>query len=139
MEEQVDKKKEAEWTQQEKKWVRKARNAKVLLKVESNGETVQVNINKADLLKGIPLVITEITKNLQETAKMSDKNAVMKDYNSNEKNKYAIKLQTTSGEEEFVEYLKILDGGLGDLISTNSTADLKELIILLLKQMILTM
>ena len=118
------KKTEAEWTQQEKNWVRKARNAKVLLKVESNGETVQVNINKADLLKGIPLIITEITKNLQETTKMSDKNAVMKDYNSNEKNKYAIKLQTTSGEEEFVEYLKILDGGLGDLINTNSTADL---------------
>ena len=118
------KKTEAEWTQQEKNWVRKARNAKVLLKVESNGETVQVNINKADLLKGIPLIITEITKNLQETTKMSDKNAVMKDYNSNEKNKYAIKLQTTSGEEEFVDYLKILDGGLGDLISTDSTADL---------------
>ena len=117
------KKTEAEWTEQEKNWVRKARNAKVLLKVESNGETVQVNINKADLLKGIPLVITEMTKNLQATTRMSNKNAAMKGYDTDKDNHYAIQIQTASGEEKFIKYLKVLEGGLGDLISVDSTAE----------------
>ena len=118
------KKTEAEWTEQEKNWVRKARNGKVLLKVESNGETVQVDINKADLLKGIPLIITEMTKNIQATTRMSNMENVMKDYDSNKDSHYAIQLQTASGEEKFVKYLKVLEGGLGNLIHTDSTADL---------------
>ena len=37
---------------------------------------------------------------------MSNMESVMKDYDSNKDSHYAIQLQTASGEEKFVKYLK---------------------------------
>lgn len=113
-----------DWSETEKNWVKKAKRGKMVLKLPDGDSYTEINIAKADLLKAIPLALTQITKNIQATTGMNDISSVMGNYTTNKDNKYSFQIETVSGETEFLEYLKILDGGIGELIKSNSNDNL---------------
>ena len=113
-----------DWSETEKNWVKKAKRGKMILKLPDGENYAEINVAKADLLKAIPLALTQITKNIQATTRMNDVASVMGNYTKNKDNHYSFQIETVSGETEFLEYLKILDGGIGQLIKSNSKEEL---------------
>lgn len=99
-------------------WVKHIKNSsKLLLNVidtDENGNStgvVPITIEPSDKLRAIPLLLTMITKNLQARQRMDNPDEVFEGYdNLEEKSDYLLTLGNVP-----ISYLKILDGGLGDI------------------------
>ncbi len=102
----------------EENWVKHIENSsKVLFNVidtDENGTAtgvVPITIEPKDKLRAIPLLLTMITKNLQARQRMDNPDEVFEGYDNLEnKSDYLLTLGNTP-----ISYLKILEGGLGDI------------------------
>lgn len=96
----------------EKNWVEHIENSgNLLLNIVEGDKVVPINIGSKDILKGLPLVLTLITRNIQARQRMNDPDALFKGYDvADSDSPYTVKLGDT-----ILPYLDILKGGLGDV------------------------
>ena len=102
----------------EENWVKNIKNAStVLLNVVDTDEdgnstgVIPITIEHKDKLRAIPILLTMITKNLQARQRMNNPDEVFEGYDNLEnKSDYLLTLGNVP-----ISYLKILDGGLGDI------------------------
>ena len=99
-------------------WVDNINNTgKVLLNIidtDEDGNTtgvVPIAIQHRDKIRALPVLLTMITKNLQARQRMDDPDKIFEGYDNPDNNSnYLLTLGNTP-----IQYLKILDGGLGDI------------------------
>ncbi len=99
-------------------WVDHIDNAKKLLlnivDTDDDGNptgVVPISVEHKDKIRALPLLLTMIAKNLQARQRMSDPDSVFEGYDNPKNNSpYLLTLGDTP-----ISYLKILDGGLGDI------------------------
>lgn len=101
----------------EENWVKNIKNSALLLNVVDTDEegnstgVVPITIEHKDKLRAIPVLLTMITKNLQARQRMNNPDEVFEGYDNPEnKSDYLLTLGDVP-----ISYLKILDGGLGDI------------------------
>ena len=98
----------------EGKWVKKLEEeGDIILNLDEESSGVTIHIPNSDRLRAIPVLLTQVVKNLQATQKVSK--SKFSDYDTNPESHYAITLNKTDGTQDFVHYLEILKGGLGEI------------------------
>ena len=98
----------------EGKWVKKLEEeGDIILNLDEESSGVTIHIPNSDRLRAIPVLLTQVVKNLQDTQKVSK--SKFSDYDTNPESHYAITLNKTDGTQDFVHYLEILKGGLGEI------------------------
>ena len=101
---------------QEKTWVDALEENKEIEFTLDGEDGVRVVIPNENSIRAIPVILTQVVKNLQRRARPNpDKR--FKGYDSDPESKYAVKLKKGKDEDdfEFIKYLDILEGGLGEI------------------------
>ena len=95
----------------EDSWVQKLKEEEeITLYLDGDESGTKITIPNSKRLRAIPVILTQVVKNLQKTQKVSkDK---FSDYDSNIESPYAI---TINDGKDFIHYLEILKGGLTEI------------------------
>ena len=98
----------------EETWVSKLqKNKEIKFKLDGE-EGVEISISNENFIRAIPVVLTQITKNLQKRVR-SNPDQRFKDYDTNPESSYAVTYIDDEGNTNFISYLEILKGGLGEI------------------------